>query len=29
MVLTPKDAIDTFYDTDMDLLVLGNYVIYK
>jgi carbamoyltransferase len=29
MVLTPKDAIDTFYDTDMDLLVIGNYVIYK
>ena len=29
MVLTPKDAIDTFYDTEMDILVLGNYVIYK
>ncbi len=29
MVLTPKDAIDTFYDTEMDLLVLGNYLIYK
>lgn len=29
MVLTPKDAVDTFYDTDMDLLVIGNYVIYK
>lgn len=29
MVLTPKDAIDTFYDTEMDILVLGNYIIYK
>ena len=29
MVLTPKDAVDTFYDTNMDLLVIGNYVIYK
>jgi carbamoyltransferase len=29
MVLTPKDAIDTFYDTEMDILVMGNYVIYK
>jgi carbamoyltransferase len=29
MVLTPKDAVDTFYDTDMDLLVIGNYLIYK
>ena len=29
MVLTPKDAVNTFYDTDMDLLVIGNYVIYK
>jgi carbamoyltransferase len=29
MVLTPKDAVDTFYDTEMDILVLGNYVIYK
>ena len=29
MVLTPKDAIDTFYDTEMDLLVIGNYLIYK
>jgi carbamoyltransferase len=29
MVLTPKDAIETFYDTDMDLLVIGNNVIYK
>jgi carbamoyltransferase len=29
MVLTPKDAIDTFYDTEMDILVMGNYVMYK
>jgi carbamoyltransferase len=29
MVLTPKDAIDTFRDTEMDLLVMGNYLIYK
>lgn len=29
MVLTPKDAIDTFFDTDMDILVMNNYVLYK
>lgn len=29
MVLTPKDAIDTFLSTDIDLLVIGNYLIYK
>lgn len=29
MVLTPKDAIDTFFDTEMDLLVIGNHVLYK
>jgi len=29
MVLTPKDAVETFYDTDMDILVMGNYVITK
>ena len=29
MVLTPKDAVETFYNTDMDLLVIGNYIIYK
>ena len=29
MVLTPKDAIDTFFDTDMDILVMGNYIMYK
>jgi len=29
MVLTPKDAIGTFFDTEMDLLVIGNHVLYK
>jgi len=29
MVLTPKDAVDTFFDTDMDILVMGNYIMYK
>lgn len=29
MVLTPEDAIDTFYDTEMDILVMNNYVMYK
>jgi carbamoyltransferase len=29
MVLTPKDAIDMFFETDMDILVLGRYVMYK
>ena len=29
MVLTPKDALETFYDTEMDILVMGGYVIYK
>ncbi len=29
MVLTPKDAIDTFRDTEIDLLIMGNYLIYK
>jgi carbamoyltransferase len=29
MVLTPQDAVDTFFDTEMDLLVIENYVIYK
>ena len=29
MVLKPKDAIDTFFDTEMDLLVIGNHVLYK
>jgi len=29
MVLTPKDAVETFMDTDMDILVMGNFVITK
>ncbi len=29
MVLRPKDAIDTFFDTEMDILVMGNYIMYK
>jgi carbamoyltransferase len=29
MVLTPKDAVKTFYDTEMDFLIIGNYLIYK
>jgi carbamoyltransferase len=29
MVLTPKDAIDMFFETDMDILVLNKIVIYK
>lgn len=29
MVLTPKDAIDTFFDTEMDILVIGNYILEK
>jgi carbamoyltransferase len=29
MVLTPKDAIDTFFETDMDILVMGNYILMK
>jgi carbamoyltransferase len=29
MVLTPKDAIDTFLDTKMDALVIENCVIFK
>lgn len=29
MVLTPCDAIETFKNTDLDLLVLDNYIIYK
>jgi carbamoyltransferase len=29
MVLTPKDAIKTFYDTELDVLVLNNYIVYK
>lgn len=29
MVLTPEDAVDTFLDTEMDLLVIGNYILNK
>lgn len=29
MVLTPQNAMDTFLDTDLDILVLENYVIRK
>ncbi len=29
MVLTPKDALDTFKDTEMDYLIMDNYLIYK
>ena len=29
MVLTPKDAVETFYDTEMDILVMDKFAIYK
>jgi carbamoyltransferase len=29
MVLTPKDAMDTFHNADIDLLIIDNYLIYK
>jgi len=29
MVLTPEDAVITFLDTEMDILVMGNYIVYK
>jgi predicted NodU family carbamoyl transferase len=29
MVLTPKDDIETFLQTEMDILVLNNYIILK
>lgn len=29
MVLTPQDAMNTFMDTDIDILVLDNYIIRK
>jgi carbamoyltransferase len=29
MILTPKDAIDMFYSSDLNLLVMDNYIIYK
>jgi carbamoyltransferase len=29
MVLTPKDAVDMFFETKMDFMVIGNYLLYK
>lgn len=29
MVLTPQDAVDTFEDTELDLLIIDNYIIKK
>jgi carbamoyltransferase len=29
MVLKPEDAINTFYTTDLDYLVLGNFILFK
>ena len=29
MVLTPKDAVETFFDTEMDILVMNNYILLK
>ena len=29
MVLTPEDAVKTFLNCDLDLLVLGNYILHK
>jgi len=29
IVRTPQEALDTFLDTEMDILVLENFVIYK
>ncbi len=29
IVCSPKDALNCFYKTEMDILVLGNYIIYK
>ncbi len=29
MVLTPQDALETFYNTEMDILSINNYVIFK
>lgn len=29
MVLTPEDAVITFLDTEMDVLVIGNFMIFK
>jgi len=29
IILSPKDAIDCFFGTNMDVLVIENYLIYK
>jgi carbamoyltransferase len=29
MVLTPKDAVDMFFESKMDFMVIGNYLLYK
>jgi carbamoyltransferase len=29
MVLTPQDAVETFLDTEIDILVINNYIITK
>ena len=29
MVLTPQDAMKTFEDVDIDILILQNFIIYK
>ena len=29
MVLTPKDALNTFYNTNLDILIIENFLIYK
>jgi carbamoyltransferase len=29
IVLTPQNAVDTFFETDIDFLIIGNYIIYK
>jgi carbamoyltransferase len=29
MVLTPKNAVETFFDTEIDILVIENYIIFK
>jgi carbamoyltransferase len=29
IVMTPREALDTFLKTKMDLLVLGNYVVRR
>jgi carbamoyltransferase len=29
MVLTPKNAVDSYLNSDIDLLIIGNFIIYK